>query len=365
MQPLHPIDAISPAFERTRQVILMPFKLGRAWKLAACSYLALLGGIFVPLPLALFFVPRGFVPPVHWGILLGIVLVQFSLLCALFYCGNRMAFVEFEIMVTRARFVAPVWRRYGSRTWPYLGVKAAWGTLISFAFAPLFVAKFKTFIATFPQQAAPAQPGSPPDMAAFNQLVGAMLGFYALFLIFGLVLKIFDSLLNDFVLPFYAIEDIPLSAAIARGWDVIRREPLQVLLYFVMKFVLTLVGYVCLQIVSMVCMIPLLILFFLITALGALAVHLMPGDAGHLLIVAGGVLLYGALYLAFMGVIIGCTGYLMSLLEAYAIYFLGGRYQKLGDYLQPPDYTYAPPPLPPADDEEDGGPSLPMDPALV
>jgi hypothetical protein len=59
-------------------------------------------------------------------------------------------------------------------------------------------------------------------------------------------------------------------------------------------------------------------------------------------------------------------GYLLQVLDAYAIFFLAGRYPLLGDLLEPgPDHPFTPPPSYPSSDEEDGGPPLPMDPALA
>ena len=57
MQRLSAIDAITPALNRTNFLFFKPFRWGRSWKLAASSYLALLGSIFVPVPLLLIAVP--------------------------------------------------------------------------------------------------------------------------------------------------------------------------------------------------------------------------------------------------------------------------------------------------------------------
>ena len=57
MQPLNPFDAISPAFTRTNEVLLKPFRWSRSWKLAAASYLGAAGGVFIPFPLFLLIVP--------------------------------------------------------------------------------------------------------------------------------------------------------------------------------------------------------------------------------------------------------------------------------------------------------------------
>ena len=57
MQRLNAIDAITPAFTRTHEILFQPFRVGRSWKLAAAQYFGLLGAFFAPLPLMLLFIP--------------------------------------------------------------------------------------------------------------------------------------------------------------------------------------------------------------------------------------------------------------------------------------------------------------------
>jgi hypothetical protein len=88
-----------------------------------------------------------------------------------------------------------------------------------------------------------------------------------------------------------------------------------------------------------------------------------------LLLVAGGIVVYGGFIVAVFYLSVGSFGYLLTLLEAYGIYFLGGRYPLLGDLLQPGiDRPFTPPPPFPSEDErrdDDGGPPMPMDPAVA
>jgi hypothetical protein len=59
----------------------------------------------------------------------------------------------------------------------------------------------------------------------------------------------------------------------------------------------------------------------------------------------------------------------MALLNAYAIYFLGGRYPLLGSMLEPgPGHPFTPPPVFPSAEERkdhDDGPPMPMNPAVA
>ncbi len=111
-------------------------------------------------------------------------------------------------------------------------------------------------------------------------------------------------------------------------------------------------------------LIPLLIFVFV----GALLAAAL-GSAGKVVLIVGGILLYGS----FAGVLtylsIALFGYYLTVFEAYGIYFLGGRYPHLGGLLEPSvPAPFTPPPSFPSPEEEkddDGGPPLPMDPALA
>jgi len=89
--------------------------------------------------------------------------------------------------------------------------------------------------------------------------------------------------------------------------------------------------------------------FGIVAGLGWFLLHTF-GFVGHMLLVAGGITLY-LLFIAFAFYMeIGLFGCILIFLQAYALYFLGGRYMFLGDLLEPsaPDvsWTTAPPPLP-------------------
>ena len=368
MQPLNAIDAIAPAFTRSNQLLFAkPRKLGRTWKLCATSYLAYLGSMFIPYPLFFLFLPHGAYGPMP-GVFFAFMLIPFAVYLALFYCGVRLEFVEFEMVVTRGTKIAPMWNRYGSRTWPWLLAKVVIGTVVCSLLAPLAVRFFRVFFAQM--QAMPKTPGTQPDPAQFAAFFSAIMGFYALFFLGMLLLKAFGTILNDFVLPFYTLEEIPFFEAVKRGLRVMAAEPFHMIGYLLLKLLLAILGGVALYVGLLICMIPLFILVFVVVLIGTALMHAVPGPAGHLLLSIAGVILGILAYVGFLALVLAAMGYLMNVLEAYGIYFMGGRYQRLGDYLEPPttNYTYAPPPtLPSADERDDdsGDPPLPMDPALA
>ncbi len=369
MQPLNALDAIAPAFTRTHETVFQPFRLGRSWKLCASNYVALLGSMFFPFPILFFLAggPGGSSALLPRMLLIGIGVFYSTLLLVFLYFGGRMELVVFEMLVTRAKFVAPMWKRYGGRVWPWLGLKVGVGTACMLVVSVAAIVPMRRMLAGFSRFSDLSRPGGTPlDPAAMQVFVRGMLGFEAIIFLLFFLLKIPSTLLNDFVLPFYVLEDIPLMSAVRRGTEVFLRDPLQVILYCVLKPVLFLIGVIMQYLALMVCMIPFVIVIVVVALIGGLGFRHGGAGAG-LLLVAAGVVLY-LVFLAFIFYLsIGTLGYLLALFEAYGIYFLGGRYPLLGNLLEPEStYSYTPPPtFPSADEGDDDGPTLPMDPVVA
>lgn len=363
MQRLNAIDAIAPAFTRTHETIFQPFKLGRTWKLCASSYLAVCGSVFVPLPVFFGLMPW------HGGRGTGFAAVLLGVLTALwlgfFYLGARMGLVNFEMLVTRAKFIAPMWRHYGAKVWPMIGLKVLVGTALTAVMAPILLTRGRMFFATMGEMPRYTHGA---DMPAFQMQMQAWSHHMAAInvVLYGylLILLFFSTLINDFVLPFFVLEEIPITAALSRGLDVVLADPLHVIGYLVMKLVLAVIGFIFQYIANLVALIPVMLVFGIAIMIGTLV-------PGKLMGVAEAVL-FMALFAAVLYTTIGSFGYLMTLLEAYSIYFVGGRYPLLGDLLEPPapaPFRYTPPPSFPSTeerkDEDDSGPNFPLDPAVA
>ena len=277
------------------------------------------------------------------------------------------------MIVTREQFIAPMWRRYGVRVWAMLAVKVVVGTVLTLAFIPI-VLRFGQSTLDMLKAFQSLGPNQTPDPAMFQAFFNHIFAFYALTGLVFFVFKFTSTLVEDLVLPFYTLEEITLATAFERGLQTFLADPLQWILYFIMKAVLSVVGFVMQYISNLVVLIPILIVVFLV----AFLVALIPGFAGH----SPGHGNVGVIIVTVIGELIafaplfwyqtGSLGYLFMLLEAYSIYFLGSRYAKLGDLLEPPPavmYQYAPPPVFPSPeerkDDNDDGPSLPMNPALA
>ncbi len=291
MQPLNALGAIAPAFTRTHETILRPFRVGRSWKLCASNYVALLGSIFFPFPILFLFagsLGAGF-PRM---LLLGIGVFYSIVLLLFVYFGGKMELVVFEMLVTRAKFVAPMWRRYGSRTWPWLGLKIAVGTAFTLIVSAAAILPMKHLFLSFATLAALSpRGGATMDPAAMHGLVRGMVQLEFIVLGFFFLLKIPSTLLNDFVLPFYVLEDIPLMTAVSRGMNVFLRDPLQVILYCILKPVLFVIGIIIQYFAMAVCMIPFVIVIVIVAVVGGIGFR-HGGAGGGLLLVAGGVVLY-------------------------------------------------------------------------
>ena len=368
MLPLNAIDAITPAFTRTHEVLFQPFRLGRSWKLAASQYFGMLGAFFAPFPFLLIFLP-GFNPLPHVArvVMAALFTVATLIFFGLFYLGLRMQFVNFEMVVTRATVIAPMWRRYGGRVWSVIGFKALLGTALSLALAP-FLWKAFAKLMNLSLEMSSLTPGQPPDPAIFQPLISQMVGLEGTFLAAFLLVKLFSTAFEDFVLPFYILEDIPLTAALSRAGAVFIADPLHCMLYLVLKFILFIVGFIIQYVSMLVLMIPVAIVGFVVVLVGTVVVGAL-GSGGKVLGIVGAIVLYVVFIAAMFWYQFGTLGYMTMLLEAYAAYFLAGRYPLLGSMLEAgPGGPFTPPPVFPSDDEsndDDGGPPMPMDPAVA
>jgi hypothetical protein len=345
MRTLFASEAISPAIDRTKAVLFQPFQKGRSWKLAATSYLAVMGNIFLPTHLAFLGTPRQF-GVAGAGLLLFSVafgVVATFVMFAVFYIGVRLQFARFEIVVSKAQLVAPLWRKYGFCTWRWIGFKLVLNAIFLIVCGVPFVGGFRFLMAHLPT---PGQP-LPPEF------VGSFFMAYAGLMLTICTLMLVSSLFNDFVLPPIALENVSVSEGLRRFVELIRREPGQIISYIFFKAILGIAAAVAMEvailIVELIAMIPLGIVGFL----GYFVLHSL-GPVGQVLLVAGGVVLL----LVFIGFLFYSTilfcGCFVVFFQAYAMYFLGGRYPMLGELLEPAASGLAfvaqvPPPVPPPD----------------
>jgi len=363
MQRLSAVGAIAPAFARVHEILFHPFRIGRSWKLAASSYLAFVGSLFLPFPI--FFAPmfRG-ASAGHYLLLLSMAILYFALFCF----GAGLGLVQFHVVVTPSRFIAPMWRRVAGRLWPWIGLKVVVGIVLSVLFSPLGFAAMRhmqEMMATMPR-INPGQPVNPVTLRLFWITFLKAEGF---FLAFCFILKTASTLLDDFVRPFYLLEQVTLWQAFACGSRMFLVEPGEMILYLVMKLILAVAGIVMQYVSYFVVMLALVLVGVVIAGVGVALTHVTGASnapAAKLLLLVGGALLYLLLSLAAGWYALGSFGYLLLLLEAYGIFFVAGRYPLLARLLElGPGAPFTPPPVFRSPDEGPPDPPFPLNPAVA
>jgi hypothetical protein len=343
MQILSALDAISPAFSRTKLILFSPFRKGRTWKLAATAYLATAGTAFFPFQLIyLAFIPmarRAAGPWTTWAILGGVLLFT-ALFLYIFYLCSRVRFAFFDIALNRGQFVAPAWRKYGPQARKWTLFKVALGTLITLAMAAPILAYSREMFTFF--TSLNFKPGEPPP----PEFMATVLTFYASFFLLYFVLGLFffiSSLLSDFIVPSLALEDTTLLEAFTRLGKLLRNEPGQLILYAVLKIGLGLGLYMGGMIAFELVFFIAFFLIALVAALIGFLLHLLHVPIIALIVLGALVAIAGYILLFYCMMIL--IGALFTFFEAYTLYFLGGRYPLLGDLLTastpPPTYTPA------------------------
>nr|WP_221270066.1 hypothetical protein [Edaphobacter lichenicola] len=314
--------------------MFLPFSLRSVVKLGLVALLAEMSAQFI-------FPPVGNFRPhsnstagaVSWSInqhaviALAVISILFLLISlCLLYFGSRMQFVLMDLVAYRTTVVGPSWRRRGTRTWHWIGLKIG-----TFLLAFLVIGAVAGWPLFHLIRSMPAKTGQPPDAAFFET-------FLLLFaMIAGMVLVLMLCLwfLRDMVLPFLVFEDATTREGVTSAVELIRREPGSVLLYFLMKFVLTLVAGIaaelCLVAAVFIAGIPVGLIG---GGLWLLLRHAGPFGTVFLYISLGllGLTFFACLMLAFVWIV----GAILVFYQAYALYFVGGRVSALGDLLEPP-----------------------------
>ena len=364
MRPLSAAECIAPAMGRTRDLLGRPFRLGTFLKIAAVAFFAEMGGglnLHIPgRSNGLHELPPAFLAfVVAFAVLLGLVSLVVGLI--LFYVGSRLQLVLLEMVAIRHTYVAPLWRKYGSRTWRWIGLRLLIILCMLILLLPLII----TAVLYFFHHAHEAGALGVADF--FSGLhIAQILLFVAAVLIVLLALSAIYMLVRDLALPFLALEDLTISQSLGRLRALIAAEPGQVILYIVLRMVLGLIF----GIVAEIAVVLVLLVSLIPPGIVGLILWLSlrhAGTAGIVVLVACAI--FGALLFLCWAVcvVLGFMGSLITFLQAYALYFLGGRYPLLGDLLDrstpPPVYAYAtqPPPYqpPPQSPQPEPPPSQP------
>jgi hypothetical protein len=337
MRPLSASECITPAIERTKSLLFRPFQWRPFLKLTAVAFFAEIGSSFsFSSPSHNSHIP-GATPATQAlivAILVGIFFVALIIGIVMFYVSSRLQLVTFSVVATRQTTIAPIWRRYSHLTWRWLGLKLLFflicALLLLVTLGPVFFSMFKNM-----------QAGEATATATFFSHM-------ALFIGVGLLVAIIVGgaylLLRDFTLPSLALEDISISAALSRVRSLVAAEPGEVAVYILLRFLLGLVAAICAEILIALTLVVTLIPFAIIGGVLWFALR-NAGLVGTAALIASAIVgtLIFLIWMAF--VTIGIVGTVFVFNQAYALYFLGGRYPLLGSILEPaPLQQFTPPP---------------------
>jgi hypothetical protein len=339
MRPLSASECITPAIERTKSLLFRPFQWRAFLKLAAVAFFAEIGSGFSLGNSS----RQGHLPGVSPAaqaliaiILLGIFLVAFVIGLVMLYIGSRLQLVTFHFVATRQTTIGPIWRRYSHLTWRWLGLKLLFFLVFVLALVVVLGPVIFSMFRHMPSD------GTPLTAAFFSHIVL----FVGIAFLAVLVIGAAYLLLRDLALPFLALEDLPIPATLSRLRSLIAIEPGEVAIYILFRFLLGLVAAIAAEILILLALIVSLIPLALIGGVLWLAFH-KAGLVGTAALIASAIV--GALVLlVWMAcVIIGVVGTVFIFGQAFALYFLGGRYPLLGNILEPPlPPLPEPPPLP-------------------
>jgi hypothetical protein len=363
MRPLSASEAIGPALERTRDLLFRPFRLRTFFKVAAVAFFAEMGGGLnsnfshgtgnaghgLP-PSVLAFL-------VAFAVIIGLISLVIGLV--LFYVGSRLQLVLVELVASRQTYVSPMWRRLGSATWRWIGLKILFFLGVLLLSLPFTIPLIFYFIHHI------------HDFSAGSFFSGMHIAEIVLFIAAACValiaIAVTYTLVRDLALPSLALEDASISESLRRLRALVNAEPGQICLYvflrLVLGFVFGLGAEIAMAIVLFLSLIPPGIIGLILW----LALH-NAGTGGTVALV-GLAIVGGLIYLCWAICVIICfIGAALAFNQAYALCFLGGRYPLLGDLLDrsapPPEFAYTPgfPPPPANYPPQPGPPPAPLTP---
>jgi hypothetical protein len=344
MRVLSATDAISPAWQHTNWLLLKPRSWRLLLKIGCVAVFAEMGGGFnfsVPGPMGSHSaqLPSFLSSAMMIGFVV-IGVIGFLVGLALLYIGSRLQFVLFEVVLRRDTTVGPIWSRYGSLTWRWIGLKILFFLIALACALPIGIPVVLYFVHVV--QMVPPESSGPGSA----QMVLAIFCFVAFILLFLIAVFSVYLLLSDFGLPCMALEDTSIGVTVRRVYDLFRAEPGQILLYILMRIVLAIACGLAAEIIvfgaAAIALIPLGCAALILWA----ALH-HGATASHVLMIAGWVIL-GIIFLAVvLAAIFMVMGFVYSFFRAYALFFLGGRNPLVGAYLEPL-LTPVQPPYPPS-----------------
>lgn len=340
---LSAVEAISPAIQRTRQLLFHPFRLGTYLKL--CLVALLTEGLSSNFRSSSHghethegpWLPPFHVTPVRIAAIAAMALLVVVIALAIGYLITRLRFAFFHCLVHNSQQLRPGWDLYRSQAtrffWMNIGVGLFFGLLLVVIALP--------FIAGFWHLRERMNETGSLDLGLAFSLVLPLIPIIILFILIALTA---DIVLRDFMLPHYALDNANAGEAWRAAWQRIRVEKGMFFGYTLLRLVLPIIGVI------------LLFALFLIPASLFVAVFAFMGYGVHTALAdAVGA---AAFFRVSLEVLIGLVAFTLALLfsiafggplstaiREYALLFYAGRYQALSNILFPPQ---ASPPAPTA-----------------
>ena len=358
MNRLSAIDAIGPAFSRVGTMLFKPFRLGTWIKM---GFIGLLGGGLVTFSNMNFHAPM--VPPrgshgdfpsdplyeiqrairaihladyfhTYFHIIVAVLaaIVVTSLIFLYLFC--RFRFVLFDSVISSQPTVKRGWRQYASQANRYFGFWLAF-RIVTFASMVLIIG-----VPLWHAYKSGVFSGDDSIASLFRILASIALSAVAAAAVFAII----STLMKDFIMPIMALDDLLLGDAWSALWRVIASEPGAWLGYLGMKVVLAVGAAIALGIAGFIAMLPALVIIGIPVSVlvvpGVFALKAGATAGAIILFVLAGALAITGLFCLYMMLIAPLTVFF----PAYAFYFFGGRYPKLGALLWPQPVPPAPVP---------------------
>lgn len=357
--PFSAVDAISPAFEHTKQQLLRPFRFGQWIRLAFVGLLAgeLGSGGGCNLRRSLNFPGHtsghwppglaGIDPVLYVGMIAVAIAAAFVLGIIFMYISSVMRFILFDSVLARDCHIRENWVTRQGAGWHYFLFKilytvATLGALIVLVGIPAGVA-FTLGWFNAPKQ-------------HLAELILCGIALFFVIAIALIALAVIYVLTKDFVIPQMALEGVVAIEGWRRLWEMMKAEKGSYVGYVAMKIVLAIAAAILLGVVNLI-----IVLILLVPIAGAVIAAVLAAKAAGvgwtvytitLAVVAGCALLAVFLFITSM-----ISVPAIIFFPAYSIYFFAARYPALSAVLYPalpgapqipaPPPPYEPPPLPP------------------
>jgi hypothetical protein len=323
-------EAILPAIQRTRRFLFQPFRFSTYLKLCLVALVTEgLGGNGNFTHGHGFHRPHadtesqaltGFTP--SWiPIVIAIILVALVVGLVVAYLVTRLRFAYFHCLIHNIREIRPGWDRYRDPATRFFWFNIVVG--LCFLLAILVMAL--PFAGAIWHLVRESHAGAQPGIGAILAVVLPIIPLILLIVIAGFVV---DTVLRDFMLPHFALENATAGRAWASVWARIRTQKGQFFIYALLRIVLPIVGAI---LIFAILVLP-AIGFVAAVAIVEVGLHAAFGGAAIVLEVLIG--LVSLIVAMVVGICFG--GPLSTATREFALIFYGARYPLLGEILFPP-----------------------------